>query len=241
MEFATPGLGRLSAEAGAQFAVFDMEHNGWSLETVKMLIATSRSVDLVPLVRVPVSDYHHVAHAMDVGARGLVIPQVRNADHIREVLSYALFPPLGKRGCSFGVSHDDYRGGDLETKLRESNESLLMIAQIETMEGVDNADAIAAVEGVDALWCGQFDLTTSMGIPGKFDDPRFKDALQKMVDACHRHSKAAVMAGTDIDQLCNGPAQGFRMLIQASDSSIYQNEVRKCMRAIENHNRTFCN
>ncbi len=59
------------------------------------------------MVRVPVSDYHHIAHAMDVGARGLVIPQVRNAEHIREVLSYALFPPLGRRGCSFGVSHDE--------------------------------------------------------------------------------------------------------------------------------------
>src|SRR5688572_2440869 len=66
MEFATPGFGRLSAEGGAEFAVFDMEHTGWSLETVKMLVATSRATDMVPIVRVPTTDYHHIAHVLDV-------------------------------------------------------------------------------------------------------------------------------------------------------------------------------
>src|SRR5215207_3787756 len=83
MEFSTTGIGRLAAEAGAEFAVFDMEHTGWSLETIKMLVATSRSARLVPIVRPPVTDYHHLAHLMDVGAMGLVVPLVANAAQIR--------------------------------------------------------------------------------------------------------------------------------------------------------------
>ena len=89
LEFATTGIGRLSAEAGAEFAVFDMEHTGWSLETIKMLIATSRSADLVPIVRPPVTDYHHIAHAMDVGAAGLLIPLVGSAAQIRFAIECA--------------------------------------------------------------------------------------------------------------------------------------------------------
>ena len=171
LEFATPGIGRLSAAAGAEFAVFDMEHTGWSLETVKMLVATSRGADLVPIVRPPVTDYHHIAHLMDVGAMGLVIPLVNSAEQVRFAIECATYPPRGRRGCAFAVSHDDYQGGDLTSKMRHADDNLLVIAQIETAEGLANVDAIAAVEGVDGLWIGQFDLTTSLGIPGQFDHP----------------------------------------------------------------------
>src|SRR3990172_1509824 len=75
-EFATPGIGRMAAAAGAEFAVFDMEHSGWSMETMRMLMATSRCADLVPLVRPPATEYHFLARLLDVGAMGLVVPMV---------------------------------------------------------------------------------------------------------------------------------------------------------------------
>jgi 2-keto-3-deoxy-L-rhamnonate aldolase RhmA len=232
LEFATPGIGRLSASAGAEFAVFDMEHTGWSLETIKMLVATSRSVDLVPVVRPPVTDYHHIAHLMDVGAMGLVVPLVNSAEQVKFAIECATYPPRGRRGCAFAMSHDDYQGGDLTAKMRHADDNLLVIAQIETAEGLANVDAIAAIEGVDGLWIGQFDLTTSLGIPGQFDHPKFVDATRQVVDACHRHGKAATLAVMDVDQLCAGPANGFRMLVYAADLWIYQQALRRCFRAI---------
>ncbi|OWK46652.1 2,4-dihydroxyhept-2-ene-1,7-dioic acid aldolase [Fimbriiglobus ruber] len=232
MEFATTGIGRLSAEAGAEFAVFDMEHTGWSLETIKMLIATSRSVDLVPIVRPPVTDYHHIAHAMDVGAMGLLIPLVNSEEQIRYAIECALYPPLGKRGCAFAMSHDDYKAGDQGEKTRRANENLLVVAQIETIEGLADVDAIAAVAGVDALWIGQFDLTTSLGIPGQFDHPKFTDAVKRVVDACHKHGKAATLAGLDVAELAAGPANGFRMLVYLADLWIYQQALRRCFGTI---------
>ena len=232
MEFATTGIGRLSAEAGAEFSVFDMEHTGWSLETIKMLVATSRGTDLVPVVRPPVADYHHLAHLMDVGAMGLMIPLVSSADQMKYVIECATYPPRGKRGCAFGMAHDDYTAGDLAAKMRQADENLLMIAQIETAEGLAGADAIAAVEGVDVLWIGQFDLTASLGIPGRFDHPRFADATRRVLDACHTHGKAAALAAPDVDQLCAGPASGFRMLVYLADLWIYQQALRRCFGAI---------
>lgn len=232
MEFATTGIGRLSAEAGAEFAVFDMEHTGWSLETIKMLIATSRGGDLVPIVRPPVTDYHHIAHAMDVGAMGLLIPLVGSAEQIRFAIECATYPPRGKRGCAFGMSHDDYRPTNLGENMRHANENVLVVAQIETAEGLANVDAIAAVDGVDALWIGQYDLTTSLGIPGRFDHPKFTDAVKRVVEACHRHGKAATLAGLDVAELAAGPANGFRMLVYLADLWIYQQALRRCFGTI---------
>ena len=236
LEFATTGFGRLSAEGGAEFAVFDMEHTGWTLETVKMLIATSRSVDLVPIVRPPVTDYHHIAHVMDVGAMGLVIPLVESAEQIKTAIRYAQYPPAGVRGCAFALSHDDYKGGDLTAKMASANEQTLVIAQIETKAGLDNVEAIAAVPGVDGLWIGQFDLTTSLGIPGKFDHPLFIDATKRIVDACHKHNKAATLAVMNPDELATGPANGFRLLVYAADLWIYQQAIRRCFRTIREKN-----
>jgi 2-keto-3-deoxy-L-rhamnonate aldolase RhmA len=232
LEFATSGIGRLSAEAGAEFAVFDMEHTGWSLETIKMLVATSRSAELAPVVRVPVNDYHFIAHALDVGAMGLVFPLVGTAEQAKLVVECAYYPPRGRRGCAFALSHDDYRGGDVNDKMRHSNDNLLLIAQIETATGLENVEAIAAVDGIDALWIGQFDLTTSLGIPGQFDHPKFVDATRRIVDACRTHGKAATLAVMNPDELANGPANGFRLLVYAADLWIYQQALRRCFRQI---------
>jgi 2-keto-3-deoxy-L-rhamnonate aldolase RhmA len=232
LEFATSGIGRLSAEAGAELAVFDMEHTGWSLETIKMLVATSRCASLEPVVRVPVTDYHHIAHALDVGATGLVIPLVGNADQIKYAIECALYPPRGRRGCAFGVAHDDYTGGAPGDKMRHANDNLLVIAQIETAEGLANVESIAAVDGVDALWMGQFDLTASLGIPAQFDHPKFLDASRRIVEAAQRHNKAATLAVMSVEDLCAGPANGYRLLIYAADLWIYQQALRRCFRAI---------
>jgi 2-dehydro-3-deoxyglucarate aldolase/4-hydroxy-2-oxoheptanedioate aldolase len=197
-----------------------------------MLVATSRSVDLVPIVRVPVTNYHFIAHALDAGAMGLVIPLVGSAEQARQVVDFAMYPPRGRRGCAFAIAHDDYQGGDIAEKMRHINDNLLIIAQIETAEGVANVDSIAAVEGIDGLWIGQFDLTTSLGIPAQFDHPTFLDATKRVLEACHRHGKAATLAVMDTDQLAAGPANGFRLLVYAADLWIYQQALRRCFKQI---------
>ncbi len=98
LEFATTGLGRICASAGVEFCVFDMEHSGWTMETIKMLMATSRSADLVPLVRPPVSEYHFIARALDIGAMGIVVPFINTAEQARDLVRYCKYPPLAAVG-----------------------------------------------------------------------------------------------------------------------------------------------
>jgi 2-dehydro-3-deoxyglucarate aldolase/4-hydroxy-2-oxoheptanedioate aldolase len=232
IEFNTTGIARIAAEAGAEFAVYDMEHSGWGMEEVRVLLATSRAADLVPLVRPPASQYHFVARALDVGAMGLVIPLVGTPAQAREVVSWAKYPPRGRRGCAFAVAHDDFRGGDLAAKMEHTDDNVMIVAQIEMAEGLENVEEIAAVDGIDALWIGQFDLTASLGIPGEFTSPVFRAATRRVLEACQAHGKAAVLAVMDVDELCAGPAQGFRMLVYAADLWIYQQALRRCFRSI---------
>jgi 2-keto-3-deoxy-L-rhamnonate aldolase RhmA len=232
LEFSTTGIARIAAEAGAEFAVFDMEHTGWGIETIRMLMATARAAEIVPIVRVPALQYHFIARVLDVGAMGVVVPLVANAEQARQAVSFARYPPEGRRGVASGVSHDDYRGGELLPKMHHANSEILMVIQIETAEAVDQVDEIAAVEGVDALWIGQFDLSTALGIPGQFDHPQFHQATRRVLAACQRAHKTAVLGTLDVSALCHGPAQGYRMLVYLADVWIYQQALRQCFSAI---------
>ena len=231
-EFRTPGIGRIAAAAGAEFAIFDMEHTGWSDETIGMLIATSRAADLVPMVRVPTTLYHLLSRPLDLGAMGLMVPMVETAEQARSIVDFAKYPPLGKRGAAFGVAHDDYLSGDVTAKIASANAEGMVIAQIETARGVENVDAIAATDGVDVLWIGHFDLTNSLGIPGQFSHPTYLQAVDRVVAACERHGKAA---GFMVSSPAEGKAllaKGFRILAYWGDLWIYGQALKAGIDAI---------
>ena len=156
-----------------------MEHTGWSIETVRGLIATTRAADAIPMVRVPATEYHLISRPLDVGAMGIMVPMVESAEQAQKIVTSAKYPPRGRRGAAFGVAHDDYTGGDIIAKMQSANDEILLIAQIETEHGLENVDAIAAVEGIDVLWIGHFDLTNFMGIPGQFTSDAYLDAVKQ--------------------------------------------------------------
>lgn len=232
LEFDTPGIPRIAAAAGAEFAVFDMEHTGWSIETIKRLVAASRGTDLVPIVRPPAGQYHFVARLLDVGAMGIVIPMMESAEQARQAVRFTRYPPAGCRGAAFTVAHDDYQSGDVAAKMRSANEERLLVALIETAQGVERADEIATVDGLDVLWIGQFDLTNSMGIPGQFTHPDYHRAVALVLDACQRHGKAGGFGSLDLVELRARREQGFRFLVYTADVWIYQQALRQGLTAM---------
>jgi len=234
-EFATTGIGRLSAEAGAEFIVFDMEHTGWSVETIRMLLATTRATDMVSMVRVPATEYNFIARALDMGAMGIMIPMCESVNQAEKLVASAKYPPVGRRGAAFTIAHDDYTSGDIVEKISAANEETLLIAQIETLAGLNNVEAIAAVAGIDVLWIGHFDLSNSLGIPGQFGHPLFRDAVAKVLAACRRHNKAAGFMASDVT---GGRAlldQGFRILAYGGDLWLYQNALKDGVTALQEH------
>ena len=231
-EFNTTGIGRIAAEAGAEFVLFDMEHTGWSIETIRMLIATTRSVDAAPLVRVPATQYHFMARVLDMGAMGVMLPMVESADQAQLIADSCRYPPVGRRGAAFTVSHDDFTGGDVVAKQQQANKQVLLIAQIETAPGLENVEQIAQVDGIDVLWIGQYDLSTSLGIPGQFDHPTFLDAVDRVLAAVKAAGKAAGFMTLSIEETELRIKQGFRCLAYGGDLWIYQTALANSLQAV---------
>ena len=231
-EFSSSGIGRIVATGGAEFVVYDMEHTGWSFDTIRSLLATTRAADLVPIVRVPATQYHFLARSLDVGAMGLMVPMVESAEQAQLIVQSSRYPPVGRRGAAFGVAHDDYEGGDVAAKMRSANEEILLIAQVETAAGVENVEAIAAVDGIDVIWVGQFDLVNSLGIPGQFTHPRLTSAVERVLAACRRYNKVAAVLVMSVEEGRAMLAQGFRCLAYGGDIWLYQAALRQGITAL---------
>ena len=231
-EFNTSGVGRLAAGAGAEFTVYDMEHTGWSVESIRALIATARSTAMAPFVRVPVTEYHFIARVLDMGAMGIMVPMVESGEQAQRIVEAGKYPPVGRRGAAFGIAHDDYSKGDVGEKIASANAETLLIAQIESAAGVEAVDAIASTEGIDVLWIGHFDLTNSLGIPAQFEHPRFTDAVDTIVAAGERHGKALGFMAGSIDEGQRLLERGFRILAYGGDLWLYQGALRAGISAL---------
>ncbi|WP_020576536.1 HpcH/HpaI aldolase family protein [Actinopolymorpha alba] len=232
-EFATNGIGRLAAGAGAEFVIYDAEHTGWSWETLGRLVATTRGGDAEAYIRVPTTERSAISRALDVGAKGIMIPMVEGAEQARTIVSWAKYPPVGIRGAAFGVAHDDYVRGDNVAYMRRSNADNLIFTQIETAAGLAAVEEIAAVDGVDVLWVGHYDLTNSMGIPGEFDHPDYLAALDRVAKAAQAHGKAAGFMAGSLREASMLVERGFRILAYGGDLWVYQDALRVGIGAVK--------
>ena len=194
-EFFSPGMATILANAGCRFVLYDMEHTGLGFETLKWLFASCRGLPIEPMVRVPRGEYTWLARALDLGARGVMIPMVESAEHAKAIVQACRYPPIGRRGAAFGFAQCDYRGGDVGAKVRAYNERTLVIAQIETERGLEHVEEIAAVDGIDVLWVGHFDLSNFMGIPAQFNHPSFDAAMRKVAAGRARERQGGRLHG----------------------------------------------
>jgi 2-keto-3-deoxy-L-rhamnonate aldolase RhmA len=217
VEFATPGIGHIMKSAGCDFTLFDLEHSGFGFETVKSALRYFEAADLPAIVRVPSREYHHIARAMDMGAEGLMLPMVGSVDEVRHIVNSMKYHPQGRRGVALQVAHDRYRPGAVADKFTQANKRTTLFCQIETAEGVENAEAMAAIDGVDCLWVGHFDLSVSLGIPGQFDHKDFKRAIERTIAATRKHKKALGRLVTTVDLGVDIYRQGFDFVCYSGD------------------------
>jgi 2-dehydro-3-deoxyglucarate aldolase/4-hydroxy-2-oxoheptanedioate aldolase len=228
-EFFTPGIAQLMKLAGAEFVLYDMEHTGLGLETLKAQVAHCRGLDIAPMARVPRSDYHFLARALDVGAEGVMIPMVESVEQARAIAEATRYPPKGRRGAAFGFAHDHYAPGTPAEKIKHADARNLVIAQIETERGLEHVEAIAAVEGIDVLWVGHFDLTNFLGVPGQFDSKVYKDAIGRIVAAGRRHKKGLGFMPSDLKWAADYKALGFNVMATGTDMGLLTAGVKSIL------------
>lgn len=232
MEFGTRGIAKLLESADLDFVVIDMEHNGFDAERIADLMAWLKATPLAPFVRVPQGLYHFLARTMDAGALGVMVGNVETPEQAREMVNAVKYAPLGARAVGLGTAHTDYAMPDPAAYFREANDNTTVICQIESVRGVQNAETIAALPGVDVLWVGHFDLTQSMGIPGKFEDPRFIDALQRVVAAASNCGKAAALQPGNFEQAEKWLSLGFHAVSWKTDIALYRGALQSEIRSL---------
>jgi 2-dehydro-3-deoxyglucarate aldolase/4-hydroxy-2-oxoheptanedioate aldolase len=227
MEFASPGLAQIIAAAGADFVVFDMEHSGWSFETVKQQIAHARGAGLVPVVN-PRGGHRFAENELlfDIGAMGLMVPCVETRAQAEAIVRGTRYPPGGTRGAAFGVAHDGYRVGDVPAVMKRADAGSLVTVKIETAEGVRNAREILGVPGVDVALVGHTDLSLSLGMPLRLDHPDFQAALDEVVAAARQHGKSAGCVVGSVEQGRAWIERGFRMIVYSGDIWLFGDALK---------------
>jgi len=232
-EFFSPGMAQLLVHAGCEYVLYDMEHTGASFETIKEQVAYCRGLPISPMVRVPRGEYHFLARALDIGCQGVMVPMVNSADEARAIAASTHYPPTGRRGAAFGFAHDDYAPGDPLSKMKNADARNLIIAQIETEHGLEAVEEIAAVEGIDVLWVGHFDLTNFLGIPGEFDNPRYTNALRRIVTAGRKHNKGLGFLAFDGTWAKQYKELGFNMLATGPDHTMLMASVKSVLQSVQ--------
>jgi 4-hydroxy-2-oxoheptanedioate aldolase len=230
LQLGSPVAAELVARAGFDWLIIDLEHGaGTETELLASLLAVS-TTRTTALVRPQSAERIRIGRALDHGAHGLMIPRIDLPEQAREAISFMRFPPDGVRGLALST-----RGAGLtergHTQVRDINEHLVGIIQIESPSAVEHADEIAAIDGVDVLFVGPADLSHSLGIPGQFDHPRYLAAVERTIAAAETHGKATGILLRDSTTLARHVELGFRFIGIGADLAFIADGARAVVAA----------
>ena len=226
LELFTSGIGPMLAACDLDFVIFDMEHGRCDIALLAEMIASCRGSNIVPMARVPDVNFAPLSRALDLGARGVMVPRVETRQQAEDIVSQLKYAPQGKRGVALGIAHDLYRAGTPEV-FAQTNEEIVVILLLETVRAFENLEDIVSVPGVDIAWMGHYDLTVSMGIPADFTHPRLLAAMDDLVAACRRHGVAPGFLPPTADSAVHWINKGFRAISLGSDIGVFLDGVRK--------------
>ena len=220
----SPATLSLMKASGLDFARLDMEHSGISIETVANLALFARAIGLPLAVRPPVANREWITRLLDIGVLSLHCPQVENIAHAREIVAASRYAPLGLRGQGYPGPASGFDSLKSAAKRRaDANRDVFVTVMFETAAALRDLDAIAALEGIDALTIGPADLAQDLGLSGT---PRESEALveiqQEILDAALRHGKIFAALCTTPAEAAAWEARGARLLACSSDAAVLQ-------------------
>ncbi|GGF10305.1 HpcH/HpaI aldolase family protein [Subtercola lobariae] len=185
----------LAHAAGYDWLVIDAEHGSISLDDIGLISLAALPLGITPIVRINFSALDEASRALDNGAQGIIIPSVESKEQAEAIVSSLRYPPLGRRNWGGTAPQFGYRPPPLAEAVRQTEAETLVIAMIESSEGVRNVHDIASVEGIDALFVGAADLSLNLGVPGGFGAPALVAAIDSVIAACDQAHKVFGFGG----------------------------------------------
>ena len=228
---ANPDIAEQLSGMGFDWLVFDVEHGVFSFPDLqKMMQAMGRYPDCMPMVRVPFNEPVYFKWALDMGATGVVVPMVNTKEETEKAVKSAKYPPMGIRGCGPRRASKYYT--ECDAYVKSANEETLVVVMIETQQALDNLEEILTVEGVDATFIGPDDLSLNLGIFLQKQDPKFRAALDKVLEASKRHGVAPGMHCNQ-NNISDAIARGFQFVALNDDDTFLQIGAQTCLEKVK--------
>lgn len=229
---ASPTVAEVLALAGLDFLIIDMEHGPTGLETAENMVRAAGLHRCAPLVRVPGVDEAMILRALDIGAWGIVVPQIQSAEQARAVIRYAKYPPDGERGHSPFTRAGGFTHRDSAARMVWLNEQIFIGLLVEGMEGIAALpDILLLRDQIDLIYIGVYDLAKAIGHPGEIQHPEVIQAIQ---DCAQSIMAAGVTMGVLINDTAALPALwdlGVRFFAYQNDTGLLFEAVERAVQA----------
>jgi len=225
----SPLVAETLANSGIDFIMLDNQHGSWGPDSTIMALMAMANGSAIPMVRVARNDFTMIGRLLDEGALGIVVPMVHTPADAKAAADACRFPPTGTR--SWGWASAARYGDDYSDQI---NEQVFVAIQLESIDAVNNAEAIMATPGIDGCWAGPGDLALSMGIhPGNAaNDDRHARALERVVQACRNTGKIPGLATTGPEDAMRRAAQGFQYLTAGGDAGFILAGARAAVKTL---------
>ncbi len=226
-----PAILTLLKSAGFDFARVDMEHSAPSMETIADMALLARALDFPLMVRPPTANREWITRLLDVGCMNLLCPQIESAEHAAAVVRASRYAPLGLRGSGgLGPMTDFMPDADPNQRRAHANGQVFVVAMLETEAAFRDLEAIAAIEGIDALTIGPNDLAQDMGVLGTPEQDAALDVKRELVvDAARRHGKTCSMLVSSPEQARRWREDGVLLLGYSSDVDVLYQGFKNAM------------
>ncbi len=209
-------IAEIMGKSNYDWIVVDMEHSSTGINELSNLFRAIELGKTLPFVRIPQNSDHLCSRVLDAGACGIIFPNVKNANQINFSIKKCLWPKFGSRGLGFSRSN---LYGIHISKYIKQYERPIIIAMIESLEGVENLDSILKNKFIDSIFIGPYDLSMSMGIPGQFETKKFKSEIKKILNTCKKYQVSMGMHVTRPDKklLKKYIKNGFNFIAYGAD------------------------
>jgi len=225
----SPDLVEIAGIAGFDFVIIDAEHGPMDPESLQNLLRGAELRGATPVVRIPETSDTWILKTLDVGAQGIQLPQVNSAEQAARIVRGAKYFPLGNRGVALPRS-SSYGLIPLDRAFEEANRETLIVTHCENVLGLKALPEIAAVEGVDVLFVGPYDLSQSLGIPGQIDHPDMKSAIAQVLSVARNAGKPTGIFVTSPEEALRRLDEGFLYIAWSVDGLIFGDACRTALR-----------
>ncbi len=225
MKTSDPMFVEIDALAGFDYAILDTEHGPTDIEHQQNNIRACEAKGILPIVRVPVIDENVIGKALDIGAKGIQVSNVKTKEDVERIIKYAKFYPYGERGVCRFVRAAGYSSVDRNEYFEDSKDNLIII-QLEGTEAIKNLNSILEIDGYDIIFIGPYDLSQSLGVPGQVKNPIVLKAMMEIVEAAKTKGKTIGTFVDDFELAEKWKSLGVQYISYSTDSGLYFEKAR---------------